>query len=203
MDILLAPAHSSSPTLNSFLPLNLLLPKVTRLWTSTNPSHHRPWALPLPPHSFKKKEAPSLDSLIPASHTRPPSIPARASSFSPDPHPSLLSGIQIQRATESMSMRKLGARKWGKKGLCRGNRGCGGAEPEQEVLTLEHSRGGQSPLTKTGKAQKPGKETKKGGGTSVSALSKHSPTPPGVSPIITQPPGDQQDPVWPAGKVLR
>lgn len=35
-----------------------------------------------------------------------------------------------------------------------------GAEAEQKVLTLEHSRGSQSSLTKTGKAQRPGGETK-------------------------------------------
>lgn len=35
-----------------------------------------------------------------------------------------------------------------------------GAEAEQKVLTLEHSRGSQSSLTKTGKAQRPGDKTK-------------------------------------------
>lgn len=78
-----------------------------------------------------------------------------------------------------------------------------GAEPEQKVLTLEHSRGALSPRTKTGKAQRPGEETKKW--VSVSPLSKpqshtSSPEPQNPQP---RPPEDQQDPVWPAGKVLR
>lgn len=52
--------------------------------------------------------------------------------------------------------------------------GRAGAEPEQKVLTLEHSRGSQSPLTKTGKAQRPGEETK-GGSASPFVIETASP----------------------------
>lgn len=130
----------------------------------------------------------------------------------PSSDPALLSGLQPHPPacvshTDSLAPESCSQGSWDLDGGMRKaswwEEGRAGAEPEQKVLTLEHSRGSQSPLTKTGKARRPGEETKRG--QPVRLLLKLHPHPSSPEPHDPQPrpPADPWDPVWPAGKVLR
>lgn len=80
----------------------------------------------------------------------------------------------------------------------------GATEPEEKVLTLEHSMGAQSPPAKTGKSQRPGEEKKKGSQSIVLLLKlRPHPSSPELHNPQPRPPEDPRDPVWPARKVLR
>lgn len=83
-------------------------------------------------------------------------------------------------------------RGWEGRGKCRGHK----------VLTLEHSMGAQSSLTRTGKAQWPKEKTQMRVRQPCRPL-QHHPSIPDLHSPQPRPPGGQKDPAWPAGKVQR
>lgn len=168
MDIFQA-SHTHQVSCSAHFSPNPFLPQVAHLWTvpPTPVTSQEPRRYPclLPPSQRVGPSAtpPPPDSPAPS----PPHYPITDLVFLSDHHRTLLPGTQIQAAWLQNGCAQ-GSWEPGRGGGGRGVRkACGrewrrgtGADAGQKVLTLEHSRGSQSPLTKTGKAQRPGDETK-------------------------------------------